>query len=602
MAKFRFEHFGCDCKSETTSMIVLDHVSFCPPAIEGIDSPQILNDISLSVSGGEFIAIVGRNGAGKTTLIRHLNGILIPTKGRITINGMDTRIPENLASIREIVGMVFQQPEDQIIGSTVEEDTAFGLESRGTHPAEIRKRVNEVLERVGLTELRLRPPHFLSAGQMQRLALAGVLVLNPSCIIFDEVTAMLDPYGRKMVLQTMQDLHEHGTTVIFITHAMEEAVLADRLIVMFQGRIVRDDAPANILTDKPFLEQFGLEPPPAALISDHLRRFFPYLDPSIINLEALIGKIPEYQGHGMLPPVDLSDATTTGLSSEKAIEITDLNHTYLSATPLAHLALKGVNFGVYKGEAHGLIGSTGSGKSTLLQHINGLLRPQAGHVRVLDFDLNDQSIKTKTVVKKISLVFQNPDLQFFKEFVGDEVAFSLRQYPSTDSVRERVKWAMEASGLDFVTFKDRLLYTLSGGEKRKVALASALVLKPEVILLDEPTAGLDPSGRRELIGNLKNLGLQGTTYVVSSHRMEDLVAMVQNLTVLQRGSNLISGTRESVFGAVDQLRQAGLEPPTAAQAAELMRHKHWPIPADIISGTGLERFLERLIGEPHEPI
>ncbi|MEJ5360405.1 MAG: ATP-binding cassette domain-containing protein, partial [Desulfobacterales bacterium] len=224
------------------ALIEIENLSYSHP-VRGSEAIPALRGINLRIEEGEYVALIGANGSGKTTLARHLNALLLPDQGTVRINGMDTRETRFHPQIRSLVGMVFQSPEDQLVAAILEEDVAFGPENLGLPPAEIRQRVEEALEITGLKEHRQRPPHLLSAGQMQRAALAGVLAMRPRCVIFDETTAMLDPAGRHMVRRLMRRLHEEGLTVIVISHFMREAVAAQRVIVLNKGEIALDSTP-----------------------------------------------------------------------------------------------------------------------------------------------------------------------------------------------------------------------------------------------------------------------------------------------------------------------------------------------------------------------
>ena len=212
-------------------LIEVDNLTYVHPQADPAALPA-LQGISFTIEEGELVALVGANGSGKTTLARHLNALLVPTSGKILISGFDTRQETDYSTIRSTVGMVFQSPEDQIVGMTVEEDIAFGPENLGLAPAEIRRRVNEALAIVNMEQLRLRSPHQLSAGQMQRVALAGILAMRPRCIVFDETTSMLDPQGRRDVMDLLLQLNREGLTIIYITHFMEEAAQARRVIIL----------------------------------------------------------------------------------------------------------------------------------------------------------------------------------------------------------------------------------------------------------------------------------------------------------------------------------------------------------------------------------
>ncbi len=240
------------------AILEFQHVSYRYPESE----QDSLCDISLSFEEGSFTAVLGHNGSGKSTLARHMNGILLPTEGSVLVSGMDTSDEERLLDIRHTVGMVFQNPDNQIVSNVVEEDVAFAPENLGVPSEEIRKRVDEALRLVGMYDYREHAPHLLSGGQKQRVAIAGVLAMQPKLIVLDEPTAMLDPQGRKEVISTISRLcRENGMTVILITHHMDECIDADRLIVMSNGRVAGDGSPAAIFSQVEKMEQEGLNVP-----------------------------------------------------------------------------------------------------------------------------------------------------------------------------------------------------------------------------------------------------------------------------------------------------------------------------------------------------
>lgn len=231
-----------------------------------------LSGVNLTVRRGEFVALVGANGSGKSTLARHLNALLLPSEGQVLVNGLDTREPTNLWPIRDQIAMVFQNPDNQIVAAIVEEDVAFGPENLGLPPAEIRDRVDQALRAVGLTPYAQREPHRLSGGQKQRLAVAGALALRPSCLVLDEATAMLDPSGRRQLLELVKGLHRQGLTIVMITHHMEEAAEAERVVLLSKGQVLKEGPPGEVLTDPALLAEAGLELPPAASLAAALRQ------------------------------------------------------------------------------------------------------------------------------------------------------------------------------------------------------------------------------------------------------------------------------------------------------------------------------------------
>ncbi|HAY72900.1 MAG TPA: energy-coupling factor transporter ATPase [Ruminococcaceae bacterium] len=254
------------------TFIKFDNVSFAYE-LEDEGVVRAVNDFSLNVPEGQFLAVLGHNGCGKSTVAKLINGILVPNKGKVTVEGMDTSDESKTVDIRRTVGMVFQNPDNQIVATIVEDDVAFGPENLGVEPAEIRKAVDNALKAVGMYEFRKREPHRLSGGQKQRVAIAGVIAMNTKCIVMDEPTAMLDPQGRKEVMDTVMKLNkEFGITVILITHYMDEAVKADRVVVMDGGRIALDGTPKEVFRNVERMKKLGLDVPQATELAYRLRK------------------------------------------------------------------------------------------------------------------------------------------------------------------------------------------------------------------------------------------------------------------------------------------------------------------------------------------
>jgi energy-coupling factor transport system ATP-binding protein len=578
-----------------------------PAAEAGGDAvPAALAQLSLHIAEGEYVAVVGANGSGKSTLARHLNALLTPDTGSVRIAGLDTKNTRHYPEIRRLVGMVFQRPEDQTVATLVEHDVAFGLENMGLPTTEIRTRVDETLRTLDLWEERRRPPHMLSAGQMQRLALAGVLAMRPRCIIFDEVTAMLDPAGRRAVRTLLRDLHAQGLTLVLITHLMEEVLDAERVVVLDRGRVALEGTPAEIFRDAERLRALGLDLPPASRLARDILDRLQVPDTAaaaigkalkVADLVAALDTLP----HPAAPwPEDLpSDGAFSDdmrADTPPLMQATGLGHTYMAGTPFAHRALHDANIAIHLKIPHGLIGVTGSGKSTLLQHLNGLLRPQEGRVRVNSHDLNDPDVDLREIRRSVGLVFQTPEAQIFEQYVGDEIAYGPRLAGLTgEALRERVRWAMGLVGLNFETFKDRYTFALSGGEKRKVALAGMLALQPRALLLDEPTAGLDPASRREVLSHLTSLQSSGMALAISSHQMEDVAQLAAELTVMVDGTTVASGPLAATFARGEELLAWGLEQPVAARVAGALRERGWPLPKKLVAPAQLIDHLARCI-------
>ncbi|HBC95795.1 MAG TPA: energy-coupling factor transporter ATPase [Clostridium sp.] len=274
------------------NMILCKNVKYKYENDDEKSSKFAIDDVSLRVRKGEFLAILGRNGSGKSTMAKHMNALLSPTDGKVYVEGLDTSDDRNTWNIRNKAGMVFQNPDNQIVATVVEEDVAFGPENLGVPPKEIRLRVNECLKRVHMYEYRKDAPHLLSGGQKQRVAIAGVLAMMPDCIIFDESTAMLDPSGRKEVLNTIKEINtKYGITVILITHYMEEAVDADRIIVMDKGRIIMEGPPRSIFSQVDRMKSIGLDVPQMTELAYELKKNGVNIRTDILTIDEMVNAL-----------------------------------------------------------------------------------------------------------------------------------------------------------------------------------------------------------------------------------------------------------------------------------------------------------------------
>jgi energy-coupling factor transport system ATP-binding protein len=550
------------------------------------DQPiQALRDVTLTVDEGEYVVILGHNGSGKSTLAKHLNALLLPSQGEVWVKGWNTKDRAQTRNIRSTVGMVFQIPDNQIVATIVEEDVAFGPENLGLPQPEIVKRVDWSLERVDMLPLRRRAPHLLSAGQKQRVCIAGVLAMQPQVLVLDESTAMLDPLGRREVLDIAQRLNkEAGVTLIAITHYMEEAVKADRLVIMAEGQIVLQGKPREVFAQANRLRELQIDVPQITQLALALAEHDASFPRDILTVEEFVSTIRKWiEDHQPLPLRSSNGRPIEGLNAapdrpptskpeaqpgEPIIEIKGATYYYMRGTPLQVKAIKGINLEVRRGEILGIIGHTGSGKSTVLQHLNALLVPHEGQVTIFGQTISSARVDVKTIRRRIGLVFQQPEAQLFEHYVGDDVAYGPRNLKlSREEVRARVRRAMEAVGLGFEAFKDRLTFSLSGGEMRRVALAGVLALEPETLVLDEPTAGLDPQGRRQLLDFILRLHDQeGLTLVLVSHNMEDLAQLCDRIYVVSGGQVAMSGTPQQIFSQPDRLRELGLGIPAVTDA------------------------------------
>ncbi|MGL5150336.1 MAG: energy-coupling factor transporter ATPase [Clostridium sp.] len=273
-------------------MIVCDNVFYKYISENDGVEKYALNDVSLNVPKGEFLVILGHNGSGKSTIAKHLNALLIPSSGTIIVDGLDTKDDNNIWEIRSTAGMVFQNPDNQLVATIVEEDVAFGPENLGVDPKEIRERVNDSLKKVGMFEYREHAPHLLSGGQKQRIAIAGILAMKPECIIFDEPTAMLDPSGRIEVIKIIKELNDkYGITIILITHFMDEAVEADRVIVMDNGKMVMEGNPKQVFSQVEHMKKIGLDVPQVTELAYELNKKGYKINKEVLNVNEMVEEL-----------------------------------------------------------------------------------------------------------------------------------------------------------------------------------------------------------------------------------------------------------------------------------------------------------------------
>ncbi|WP_297435221.1 energy-coupling factor transporter ATPase [uncultured Clostridium sp.] len=273
-------------------MVISEDLTFKYEVEEGKEEKIALDNVNINVKKGEFLVVLGHNGSGKSTIAKHMNALLLPTSGKMLVNNMDTRDDSLLWDIRSQAGMVFQNPDNQLVATIVEEDVAFGPENLGVEPLEIRKRVDECLKKVGMYDYRKHAPHLLSGGQKQRIAIAGILAMMPRCIILDEPTAMLDPSGRKEVLETIKDINKNlNITIILITHYMDEAAMADRVIVMDKGHVELEGTPREVFSNVEKIKAIGLDVPQVTELAYELRREGIDISNEILNIDEMVDEL-----------------------------------------------------------------------------------------------------------------------------------------------------------------------------------------------------------------------------------------------------------------------------------------------------------------------
>lgn len=526
-----------------------------------------LDGVSTEVKRGEFVAVLGANGCGKSTLAKHFNAILLPESGKVYVEGMDTSDDSKLYDIRQTVGMVFQNPDNQIIGNIVEEDVGFGPENLGVPTEDIWKRVDESLQAVGMTAYRHHSPNKLSGGQKQRVAIAGVMAMHPKCIVLDEPTAMLDPNGRKEVLKAVRELNKkEGVTVILITHYMEEVVFADDVYVMDRGQIVMHGVPREIFSRVDQLKKYRLDVPQVTLLAYELKEAGLAIPDGILTIPELVEALSKPQIHvpegWKLPEATAQKEEKELLQGKESLKLEHVGYTYNPGSAYEMHALKDVNLEIPQGQFVGIIGHTGSGKSTLIQHFNGLIRPTEGHIYFEGQDIWADKFPLRGLRSQVGLVFQYPEHQLFETDVLTDVCFGPKnQNLPPEECEKRAKEALEHVGLD-ESYYAKSPFELSGGQKRRVAIAGVLAMNPKVLILDEPTAGLDPMGRDEILDQIASLhATRGITIILVSHSMEDIAKYVERIIVMNHGVKTFDDTPKKVFAHYKELEAIGLAAP-----------------------------------------
>lgn len=577
---------------------------------------RALDGVNLTIADGEFLCVLGGNGSGKSTLAKHLNALLVPDEGRVTVEDLDTADPEYVYDIRSRVGLVFQNPDDQLVATLVADDVAFGPENLGVAPQDIEAGVARALDAVGLGGFERRETHALSGGQKQRVAIAGVLAMKPHVIVLDEATAMLDPRGRRGLMRAARALHEQGMTVVMITHFMEEAADADRVVVLYQGKIALEGTPAEVLTHADELSRLELDVPPSCALAVALARGGVAVTPQV-DEDAMVAEIARAftgaaaqaeaparpaAGEPAGPVAADSSCPAAASAGEMCLALKGVSYSYETSSrertrrsrrrsgarraawgsdPNEVWALRDVDLTVRQGEFLGIAGHTGSGKSTLIQHLNGLIHPTEGTVELFGADLAGR--RAAAAAKgRVGIVFQYPEQQLFARTVFEDVAFGPRNLGMSESeVTERVREALDSVGLSFDEVAEKSPFALSGGQQRRCAFAGVIAMRPDILVLDEPAAGLDPAARRELLDLIARLNERGLTVVMVSHSMDDLASLADRIVVLNEGRVALEGVPRTVFARAEELERIGLGLPAAERMARRLRAAGVPVGEDV---------------------
>lgn len=503
-----------------------------------------LDDVTLEVCRGERVCVLGANGSGKSTLASVICGLLAPDEGDVELAGhaVCTGGVPDLAAYRDArrqLGLVFQNPDDQIVTSVVADDVAFGPENLGVPRAQISVRVARELRRVAMEKYAHADPSRLSGGQRQRVCIAGALAMEPSVLVLDEPSSLLDVRGRAAIMRVMGRLAAAGATLVHVTHFMDEALAADRVVVMQHGHVALEGTPDEVFAAKnaQVIEALGLEMPFEARLAVALRQ-----------AGAAGGAIAAPGA-----PSDEKPAACAHTAEPLAILARDLGFSY---GPDAQ-ALDGVSLEVPVRATTAIVGQTGSGKSTLLRLLCGLEAADAGSLTVCGINAATKRGR-RQVRRAVGYVMQHPERQLFAQTVAEDVAFGPRnQGLSAAEVEGRVAHALDLVGL--ADRRDASPFELSGGQQRLAAIAGVLAMEPELLVLDEPTAGLDPRGRARLRALMADLAAHGVTLLQVTHSMED-AARADHVVVLDQSHVLAAGTPAEVFCPANepQLTAVGL--------------------------------------------
>ena len=569
---------------EEPNKIEIKDVSFSYDIVEESDGKaprKALDGINVTIEKGSYTAILGSNGSGKSTLAKIIDILEVPDSGKVVIFGKDAGDDELFWQIREHCCCVFQNPDNQIVGTMIEEDVAFGPENLGVPNPELRERVDQALKDVGLYELRHRETMALSGGQKQKLAIAGALAMKPDILILDEATAMLDPSSRDDFLEVVEKMRvEKGLTLITITHDMTEALRCDKLIIVNKGKVAMEGTPEEIFLSND-LWQYGLKRPVkynyafeiARLTGSTLTKEDLKSDDTIIaSLVKMLTK-PGLKA----PAVENKDKKEID-DKDIIMSVKDLSYTYAGGDGKA---IDNINLDIRRGEVLGIVGESGCGKTTLISHMNAIIRPVEGDVTIhtKDGDLSCKNKKdTMKIRQNVGLVFQYPEYQLFEETVYKDIAYGLKKM----NVSQEEQKAMILEAAEKVGLTERELnaspFELSGGQKRRAAMAGVLVMRPGILVLDEPASGLDPRGRQEMFAIIKGLRDSGTTIILVSHNMDEAAVNCDRICLIDGGKIKAVGKPEELF-LRKRSEELGIQRPRITRFSSMLKtelKKHIP--------------------------
>ena len=521
-------------------MIEINNVTFT--YAEG--KKPALNDVSLSINDSEFILIAGPSGCGKSTLCRCING-LVPSfyggkiSGSVTVQNINT-LHTPTKEMAKTVGMVFQDPENQLVATDVEREIAFGLENLGLSKTLMAKRIEEVLDTVGIDHLRHRQITTLSGGEKQKTAIAAVLVLHPEILVLDEPTSELDPKGAEEVIQLVKRLNEEfGLTVLLVEHRIDRVLQSvDRLILMNNGMVAYDGNPRDWIHHVgDTLPDIGV--PPITRLSVALQKKNIDTKTPLTIKEGRQNFSSVFKSK-KFKKTDFSSIHKSKNSNDSVVAIKNLWYKY----PDSPTILRGINLSISKGEFVSLIGRNASGKTTLAKMLNGLLKPTKGTVEINGINTTKTSVETLS--KYVGYVFQDPNVHLFADSVEEEITFMMNNLGfSPESIEESLEKMLKQFNLNYC----RYAYprSLSTGEKQRVALSSVLAANPQLLILDEPTRGLDYELKKTLMHHLKTYQQNGGTILLITHDIELIAEFGERVLLISEGNIIADGTKHDVL-------------------------------------------------------
>jgi energy-coupling factor transporter ATP-binding protein EcfA2 len=577
-----------------------------PPPIHGSAPVSVLRGVNLEIGAGEFVAVLGRVGAGKSTLCMALNG-LVPHatggvfRGDVTVLGRNTKT-HPIADLARSVGLVFQDPEMQLTQMRVEDEIAFGPENLGVPSDEIEERVTWALEAVGLGSYRDRSPLHLSGGEKQRVAIAAMLAMRPQVLALDEPTANLDPAGKAAIFNLLARLaRERQITIVLATQELERvARYVQRVVVLHDGVIALDDTPAAVFAQAPLLREWGIGVPQlaelASLLTQQTGRPYRFLHMGEayaqlrgeLKAAAEPGGVADNLAPSPVPPISVSCRSESNSRPQLAFERVSFNY------PDGAAALRDVSLAVAAGEFVALLGANGSGKTTFAKHLNGLLKPTHGCVRVNGRDT--RPLRVAELARTVGYVFQNPDHQIFAATVEEEIAFGLRlQGLSQAEIAERVNWVLAEFAL--TPYRELPPALLGWGQRRQVAMAAVLATRPQVLVLDEPTGGLDARSRDALMAAVTTFNRSGGTVILITHNMRLVAEYAFRAVVMAGGRAAIDAAPRALFEHREILASAKLAAPAVARLGQ--RLAPFGLKSGILSCTEFAAAWGKVVGEPH---